>query len=141
MEQEIINKIGELHQLYMSKKISEWTPDQLSRMVGTFAGYLYNLGAMVADANSEKEEKEIYRKYVIASEIDKQLENDVSTSQAKTTVDALESVRNAYAEEIKAIRSYNTLSYLYEDTSRIVSVLQSRLAIQRSAVFQQKETV
>ena len=123
---EIVKEINQIVDTLREREINQWTPDQLSRSATKLSLLLVNLGQYVAEASLEANSSYAYRKFKFATEYKKirqVLDNKVKDSELQ----AQENIQNEVAEEITAQYYADLLKTLYDDTSRLVMVIQSRL--------------
>ena len=128
---EILRGIYGILQAFDNKSFKDWTLDELSRAAGELSIYLVNLGDMLADAQLHANSSYIYRKLNYITEFKALRKNVDNLGKENTVKDAefgadLETIPE-YDQQLLTQHRADSLKLLYENCSRLISVIQSRL--------------
>lgn len=121
------------------KKNHDTTPDMLSKAVVKLSVYLVNLGAIVSEAKSNANEAYTFRKYCEVWQYSK-LKDTIKTSKDCEKM-SFDNVFEQYRTELINRYVADVLAAYYDDTSRMVMTLQTRLNILRDEMYNSKRGV
>ncbi len=120
---EICQNIGEIVVLLNSKKLENWTADQLTQFGMKLALLLLNLSNAAETAKMSYNMAYTFRKFKSAS---RYLEIQEGTNGDKNMI-CTKYVNDIYNREVEEEYKAGILKLLYHDVERIISVMQSRI--------------
>lgn len=109
------------------EKYLSLTPDDLSRACARLSVLLVNLGEEWADAKKNADLNELeYKLKIEKAKLDyRNTGMSATDSESKSKLDCGDMTRSAILSQYKA----NQLKVLYDDTERLISVMQTRLRV------------
>lgn len=124
----ILREILQHKNTILTSPIDNLYGEELSSIASRLAVLLINLGQAVTDAELLANASYIYRKWVKSGVVRKLTEEfDKSITLAKETADT--ELKNELEAGLKARYKADLMRSIYQDTERLISVLQSRLRV------------
>lgn len=135
-QDEVVVRIMDIVDTLKKRKVSSWTGEQLSAAASELSILLVNLGQTVTGYSLEANSAYIYRKWKKSSEF-KSLtgETDKMTMGRATELTNLFTIDDQIEENTKRGLA-DTYKTLYDDVSRIVSVIQTRISFLKTEKIQ-----
>ena len=126
-ENDCLIQINQIIKALDGKDIGDWSGDELSRACVKLDILLINLGQLVSMYVADNNTKYVYRKFRTAGEY-KKLRQDINSKVKDSELKAMENVEEEYKSELIAGYLADLLKTKYEDVSRLVMGIQSRLS-------------
>ena len=128
---DVVAEIKVITQSLVTKRIAQWTGDEISRALSDLAVLRVNLGQVMADAVAKYDFSYLHRKVRYASEWNPTKQH-LQALGGKATVSDIESelqksLIEEFQLEIENKHFGETLRILYDSTGTLISALQSRL--------------
>lgn len=124
-EDEYVKEALEIREQLDTRKMGEWTGDELARVAMKLSILLTNIGQMTAEAARDMSQARVFYKLESAREFRKAREMGETVRDAEAR--ALEATQGGRKAEIDAKYQSDALKAVYSDLSRLVMVIQSRL--------------
>jgi len=134
----IVPKTEEIVEALNKKDIDQWSGDELSRAVVKLSLLLVNLGREVSEATLNANSAYMYRKFKFATEF-KRIRQELELNIKDSEMTALQNIKKSKEEEITSQYNADVLRSFYDDVSRLVMSLQSRLKFLRDEKVNSKD--
>ena len=122
---EVIEKIREIRDALSTREVQDWTADQLHNAMTKLSIYRMNLGEFVADVeelyNVADDELSIQPSKIALQKIDEGMTATRAEMEGKVQSETLRQDRTIAKHRLTVVRN------LYDDTEKMITVLQSRL--------------
>jgi len=123
---EIVNKILDIRNSLATRKMRDWTGEDLTAAILELSILKMSLGRFIAGIEDEKNQQETHRKKLEAIEYFKNREDKQSTrdSELNARLDTIDELK----KELKLESQVKDLRILREDTSTLIDTIRTRIS-------------